>query len=237
MKKTFKNGTAITFNRPSSQNHGLTGTVVAKRDKETSPIGVMLSGKTAIVWTSPKFLTVNDQITDSVTSTNTSISVGDRVNNVGKGAYSGKSGVVKKLRTGYDNNVGVEYRSGMITWTKETNLVVSGGVSASNNGFTVGDLVVGVNEKTKNFGKQGVVRKHREDGRVGVLFNHKDDIVWCKPTSISVVATDSYDSSEAPAEMFASESPSNVVINFHGINITVSKDCNVVVTPTGISVN
>lgn len=235
MKKTFKKGTSITFNRQGSPNHGKVGTIVSKRDKETSPIGVMLEGKTNIVWTAAKFLTVNNQITDSVTTTTTGIKVGDKVKNTGRGAYAGKSGVVKKIRTGSDNNIGVNYKAGMITWTKESNLTVVTSASSTVLSFSIGDSVVGNNTKTKNYGKMGVVNSLRADGRVGVMFEHKDDLVWCKPSNLAL----NYAAGTTTTVIQAASSNSidHVVINFHGVNVTVSKECNVVVTPTGISVN
>jgi ribosomal protein L21E len=234
MKKTFKNGTAITFNRPSSANHGKTGTVVAKRDKATSPIGVMLEGKAAIVWTAAKFLTVNDQITDSVTVEG--FNIGDTVTNTGRGSKSGMTGTVKKLRDAA-TNVGVEYVEGVTTWCKHTNLTVySDSSSDSFNDciFSIGDVVMYVKPGMKTTGTEGTVKKFRADGRVGVNFRG-DVITWCDENSLNFAGD--YDDISDLSDWNDGDLADSVVINFKGINITVSKDCEVSITSEGVSVN
>jgi len=239
MKKTFKNGTAITFNRPSSTNHGKTGTVVSKRDKATSPIGVMLEGKAAIVWTAAKFLTVNDQITDSVTVEG--FNIGDTVTNTGRGTKSGMTGTVKKLRDAV-TNVGVEYVEGVITWCKASNLTVQGSIpSSSTSIFAVGDLVMYVKPGMKKTGSEGTVKKFRADGRVGVNFRGSV-ITWCDEDSLNFAGDyddmsdydQSWDSDNWDDDF--KDSADSVVINFKGINITVSKECTVSITSEGVSV-
>lgn len=234
MTKTIKNGTAITFNRPSSQNHGLSGTVVAKRDKATSPIGVMLEGKTSIVWTDAKFLTINEQITDSVTVEG--FNVGDSVTNIGRGSKSGMTGTVKKLRDAV-TNVGVEYTEGVITWCKHTNLEVNG------KPFAIGSEVEVVNSKSKKYGQIGEVKKYRtSDDRVGVNFSG-DMITWCKVDNLALADddysddySDDWDSDHSDYSDDSFDSDDSIVINFRGVNITVSKDCDVTITDSGISV-
>jgi hypothetical protein len=239
MTKTFKNGTAITFNRPSSANHGKTGTVVAKRDKQTSPIGVMLEGKAAIVWTAAKFLTVNDQITDSVTVAG--FNVGDSVTNTGRGSKSGMTGTVKKLRDAA-TNVGVEYTEGVITWCKHTNLTVQGSIpSSSTSIFAVGDLVMYVKPGMKRTGSEGTVKKFRADGRVGVNFRGSV-ITWCDEDSLNF--TGDYDDMSDNDQSWDSDdwnddfndSSDSIVINFKGIEVTVATDCNISITTTGITI-
>jgi len=230
----MKNGTSITFNRPSSTNHGKTGTVVAKRDKATSPIGVMLEGKAAIVWTAAKFLTVNDQITDSVTVEG--FNIGDTVTNTGRGSKSGMTGTVKKLRDEL-TNVGVEYTEGVITWCKHTNLTVNSD-SSNDSIFSIGDLVEYTKPGMKKTGSTGTVKKFRADGRVGVNFRG-DVITWCDADNL-IFADDmsdhdeSWDSDDWSDDF--NDSADSVVINFKGINITVSKDCEVSITSEGVSV-
>ena len=238
MKNTMKNGTSITFNRPSSTNHGKTGTVVAKRDKATSPIGVMLEGKAAIVWTAAKFLTVNDQITDSVTVEG--FNIGDTVTNTGRGSKSGMTGTVKKLRDAV-TNVGVEYVEGVTTWCKHTNLTVYSPSSDSNDSiFSVGDLVEYTKPGMKKTGSEGTVKKFRADGRVGVNFRGSV-ITWCDADNLAFAGDDmldhneSWDSDDWNDDF--NDSADSVVINFKGINITVSKDCDVSITSEGVSVN
>lgn len=238
MKNTMKNGTSITFNRPSSTNHGKTGTVVAKRDKATSPIGVMLEGKVAIVWTAAKFLTINDQITDSVTVEG--FNIGDTVTNTGRGSKSGMTGTVKKLRDAV-TNVGVEYVEGVTTWCKHTNLTVNSPSSDSNDTiFSVGDLVEYTKPGMKKTGSEGTVKKFRADGRVGVNFRG-DVITWCDADNLAFAGDDmldhneSWDSDDWNDDF--NDSADSVVINFKGINITVSKDCDVSITSEGVSVN
>ena len=240
MKNTMKNGTSITFNRPSSANHGKTGIVVTKRDKATSPIGVMLEGKTSIVWTAAKFLTVNDQITDSVTVEG--FNIGDRVTNTGRGSKSGMTGTVKKLRDAV-TNVGVEYVEGVTTWCKHTNLTVNStdGSNDSNDSiFSIGDLVEYTKPGMKKTGSEGTVKKFRDDGRVGVNFRG-DVITWCNADNLAFANNDmldynqSWDSNDLNDDF--NDSADSVVINFKGINITVSKDCNVSITSEGVSVN
>lgn len=238
MTKTIKNGTAITFNRPSSQNHGLSGTVVAKRDKATSPIGVMLEGKTSIVWTDAKFLTINEQITDSVTVEG--FNVGDSVTNIGRGSKSGMTGTVKKLRDAA-TNVGVEYTEGVITWCKHTNLTVNS--SDSNDSiFSIGDLVEYIKPGMKKSGSEGTVKKFRADGRVGVNFRGSV-ITWCDADNLALADddysddySDDWDSDHSDYSDDSFDSNDSIVINFKGVNITVSKDCDVTITESGISV-
>jgi hypothetical protein len=238
MTKTIKNGTGITFNRPSSTNHGKTGTVVAKRDKETSPIGVMLEGKAAIVWTTGKFLTVNDQITDSVTVEG--FNVGDSVTNIGRGSKSGMTGTVKKLRDAV-TNVGVEYTEGVITWCKHTNLTVNSNSSSDSSNdciFSIGDLVEYTKPGMKKTGTEGTVKKFRADGRVGVNFRG-DVITWCDADNLDFAGDmsdhdQSWDSDDWSDDF--NDSADSVVINFKGINITVSKDCEVSITSQGITI-
>ena len=237
MKNTMKNGTSITFNRPSSANHGKTGTVVAKRDKATSPIGVMLEGKAAIVWTAAKFLTVNDQITDSVTVEG--FNIGDTVTNTGRGSKSGMTGTVKKLRDAA-TNVGVEYVEGVTTWCKHTNLTVNSDDSSNDSIFSIGDLVEYTKPGMKKTGSTGTVKKFRADGRVGVNFRGSV-ITWCDADNLIFAGDDmldhddSWDSDDWSDDF--NDSADSVVINFKGINITVSKDCEVSITSEGVSVN
>jgi ribosomal protein L21E len=237
MKNTMKNGTSITFNRPSSTNHGKTGTVVAKRDKATSPIGVMLEGKAAIVWTAAKFLTVNDQITDSVTVEG--FNIGDTVTNTGRGSKSGMTGTVKKLRDAA-TNVGVEYVEGVTTWCKHTNLTVNSDDSSNDSIFSIGDLVEYTKPGMKKTGSTGTVKKFRADGRVGVNFRGSV-ITWCDADNLIFAGDDmldhddSWDSDDWSDDF--NDSADSVVINFKGINITVSKDCEVSITSEGVSVN
>ena len=236
MKKTFKNGTAITFNRPSSTNHGKTGTVVAKRDKATSPIGVMLEGKAAIVWTAEKFLTVNTP-TPAATITVSGFNIGDTVLNTGKGSKSGMTGTVKKLRNEL-TNVGVEYAEGVITWCKHTNLTVYSDDSSVDTRFSVGDLVEYTKPGMKKTGSEGTVKKFRADGRVGVNFRGSV-ITWCDEDSLNFAGDmsdhdQSWDSDDWSDDF--NDSADSVVINFKGINITVSKDCEVSITSEGVSV-
>ena len=239
MKNTMKNGTSITFNRPSSTNHGKTGTVVAKRDKATSPIGVMLEGKAAIVWTAAKFLTVNDQITDSVTVEG--FNIGDTVTNTGRGSKSGMTGTVKKLRDAL-TNVGVEYVEGVTTWCKHTNLTVNSDsiIPFNDSSFSYGDVVEYTKPGMKKTGSEGTVKKFRADGRVGVNFRG-DVITWCDSHNLSFAGddmldhNDSWDSDDYSDDF--NDSADSVVINFKGINITVSKDCEVSITSEGVSVN
>lgn len=237
MKNTMKNGTSITFNRPSSTNHGKTGTVVAKRDKATSPIGVMLEGKVAIVWTAAKFLTVNDQITDSVTVEG--FNIGDTVTNTGRGSKSGMTGTVKKLRDAV-TNVGVEYVEGVTTWCKHTNLTVNSTDDSNDSIFSIGDLVEYTKPGMKKTGSEGTVKKFRADGRVGVNFRG-DVITWCDADNLAFAGDDmldhneSWDSDDWNDDF--NDSADSVVINFKGINITVSKDCDVSITSEGVSVN
>lgn len=240
MKKTFKNGTAITFNRPSSANHGKTGTVVAKRDKATSPIGVMLEGKAAIVWTAEKFLTVNTP-TPAATITVSGFNIGDTVLNTGRGSKSGMTGTVKKLRDAA-TNVGVEYTEGVTTWCKHTNLTVysdSNSDSSSDSGFSIGDLVEYTKPGMKKTGSTGTVKKFRADGRVGVNFRGSV-ITWCDDENLIFAGDDlsdddqSWDSDDWSDDF--NDSADSVVINFKGINITVSKDCEVSITSEGVSV-
>ena len=237
MTKTIKNGTAITFNRPSSQNHGLTGTVVTKRDKPTSPIGVMLEGKTSIVWTDAKFLTINDQITDSVTVEG--FNVGDTVTNIGRGSKSGMTGTVKKLRDAV-TNVGVEYTEGIITWCKASNLTVNSTDDSNDSIFSIGDLVEYTKPGMKKTGSEGTVKKFRADGRVGVNFRG-DVITWCDADNLAFADDDMLDHSESwdsdDWDNDSDDSADSIVINFKGINITVSKDCNITINDSGISVN
>lgn len=239
MKKTFKNGTAITFNRPSSANHGKTGTVVANRTKETSPIGVMLEGKAAIVWTAAKFLTVNDQITDSVTVAG--FNVGDSVTNTGRGSKSGMTGTVKKLRDAA-TNVGVEYTAGVITWCKASNLSVNS--DSPNHDFSVGDVVEYTKPGMRRTGSTGTVKKFRADGRIGV--NFKGNIItWCDSSNLAF-ASDSDDFNNDfnndwdddwnnDSDDFGNSTDS-IVINFKGIEVTVATDCNISITTTGITI-
>ena len=237
MKNTMKNGTSITFNRPSSTNHGKTGTVVAKRDKATSPIGVMLEGKVAIVWTAAKFLTVNDQITDSVTVEG--FNIGDIVTNTGRGSKSGMTGTVKKLRDAV-TNVGVEYVEGVTTWCKHTNLTVNSTDDSNDSIFSIGDLVEYTKPGMKKTGSEGTVKKFRADGRVGVNFRG-DVITWCDADNLAFAGDDmldhneSWDSDDWNDDF--NDSADSVVINFKGINITVSKDCDVSITSEGVSVH
>ena len=239
MKNTMKNGTSITFNRPSSTNHGKTGTVVAKRDKATSPIGVMLEGKAAIVWTAAKFLTVNDQITDSVTVEG--FNIGDTVTNTGRGSKSGMTGTVKKLRDEL-TNVGVEYVEGVITWCKHTNLTVNSDSSSDSSNdciFSIGDLVEYTKPGMKKTGTEGTVKKFRADGRIGVNFRGSV-ITWCDADNLDFAGDmsdhdQSWDSDDWSDDF--NDSADSVVINFKGINITVSKDCEVSITSQGVSVN
>ena len=238
MKNTMKNGTSITFNRPSSTNHGKTGTVVAKRDKATSPIGVMLEGKAAIVWTAAKFLTVNNPIADSVTVEG--FNIGDTVTNTGRGSKSGMTGTVKKLRDAA-TNVGVEYVEGVTTWCKHTNLTVYAPSSDSSNDciFSIGDLVEYTKPGMKKTGTEGTVKKFRADGRVGVNFRG-DVITWCDADNLDFAGDmsdhdQSWDSDDWSDDF--NDSADSVVINFKGINITVSKDCEVSITSQGVSVN
>jgi len=237
----MKNGTLITFNRPSSANHGKTGTVVAKREKATSPIGVMLEGKSAIVWTDAKFLTVNNQITDSVTVEG--FNIGDTVLNTGRGSKSGMTGTVMKLRDA-DTNVGVEYTEGVITWCKHTNLTVNSDSNSdlfSDSGFITGDVVMYVKPGMKKTGSVGTVKKFRADGRIGVNFRGSV-ITWCDENSLNFADDhddmsdhdQSWDSDNSSDDF--NDSADSVVINFKGINITVSKDFDVSITPEGVSV-
>lgn len=239
MKKTMKNGTSITFNRSSSTNHGKTGTVVTKRDKATSPIGVMLEGKDAIVWTAAKFLTINNQITDSVIVEG--FNIGDTVTNKGRGSKSGMIGTVKKLRDAA-TNVGVEYVEGITTWCKHTNLTVDSASNDSNDStFSVGDLVEYTKTDMKKTGYEGIVKKFRADGRVGVNFKGSV-ITWCDADNLAFAdmldQDQSWDSDDWNDDFNDSaDSADSVVINFKGINITVSKDCKVSITSEGVSVN
>lgn len=231
MKNTFKIGTSVTFNRPSSNNDGKTGVVISHRDKTTSPFGVKLEGKEDTVWCAGKFLTVNETVIMTVDGFN----IGDTVTNIGRGSKAGRTGTVKKLRDAV-TNVGVEYVEGVTTWCKHTNLVVS---TTNASLFIVGHSVEYINPDSKRYGSVGTVAKFRDDGRVGVNFK-PNRITWCDEENLHF-ASDSFDSSDDFSDdwdsNFDDDSADSVVINFKGINITVSKDCKVSITQEGVSVN
>ena len=92
----------------------------------------------------------------------------------------------------------------------------------------------------KKTGSEGTVKKFRADGRVGVNFRG-DVITWCDSHNLSFAGddmldhNDSWDSDDYSDDF--NDSADSVVINFKGINITVSKDCEVSITSEGVSVN
>lgn len=232
MKNTFKIGTSVIFNRPTSSNHGKTGVVISHREKATSPFGIKLEGKADTVWCASKFLTVIETVAMTVDGFN----VGDTVTNTGRGSKAGKIGTIKKLRNAV-TNVGVEYVEGITTWCKHTNLSV---YNTDTSTFIVGDIVEYINSTSKRDGSVGIVAKFRADGRVGVNFK-PNLITWCDEDNL-MLASDGFNKSDDSYDDWAincndQDSADSVIINFKGINITVSRDCTVSINSQGVSVN